>query len=50
VGAIFGGISPIEAGRFQIVVLAVIMAAGALTSVLVATWLGAVRTKPVPLR
>ncbi|GAA5202501.1 ABC transporter permease [Microbacterium jejuense] len=50
VGAIFGGISPIEAGRFQIVVLAAIMAAGALTSVLVATWMGPVRTKPVAPR
>ena len=46
VGAIFGGISPLEAGRFQIVVLATIMAAGALTAVLVATWMGDVRTKP----
>jgi putative ABC transport system permease protein len=46
VGAIFGGISPIEAGRFQIVVLAAIMAAGAITSVLVAEWMGPVRTKP----
>jgi putative ABC transport system permease protein len=50
VGAIFGGISPFEAGRFQIVVLAAIMAAGAVTSVLVAVWSGPVRTKPVPLR
>jgi len=49
VGAIFGGISPLEAGRFQIVVLASIMAAGALTAVLVASWMGPVRTKPVPL-
>lgn len=49
VGAIFGGISPIEAGRFQIVVLAAIMAAGAITSVLVATWMGPVRTKPAQL-
>jgi putative ABC transport system permease protein len=49
VGAIFGGISPLEAGRFQIVVLASIMAAGSLTAVLVATWLGPVRTKPLPL-
>ncbi len=46
VGAIFGGISPIAAGRFQIVVLAAIMAAGAITSVLVATWMGPVRVKP----
>lgn len=33
VGAIFGGLSPVEAGRFQLVVLAAIMAAGAITSV-----------------
>jgi UDP-glucose/iron transport system permease protein len=46
VGAIFGGVSPLEAGRFQIVVLAAIMAAGAITAVLVAVWLGPVRTKP----
>ena len=46
VGAIFGGLSPLEAGRFQIVVLAAIMAAGAVTAVLIATWLGPVRTKP----
>lgn len=50
VGAIFGGISPLDAGRFQIVVLAAIMAAGAVTSVILVTWLGPVRTKPVPLR
>ncbi|UEJ83827.1 ABC transporter permease [Brachybacterium halotolerans subsp. kimchii] len=35
VGAIFGGISPLEAGRFQIVVLAGIMATAALTSAVV---------------
>ena len=46
VGAIFGGISPLEAGRFQIVVLAAIMAAGSLTSVLTATWMGNQRTRP----
>jgi putative ABC transport system permease protein len=50
VGAIFGGISPLEAGRFQIVVLAAIMAAGSLTSVLVATWMGNLRVKPVAVR
>lgn len=32
VGAIFGGVAPLEAGRFQIVVLAGIIAAGAITS------------------
>ena len=36
VGAIFGGISPLEAGRFQIVVLAAIMTTGAITAALVA--------------
>lgn len=50
VGAIFGGISPLEAGRFQIVVLAGIMAAGAITACLVAAWMGPVRTKPIPMR
>ncbi|WP_040165585.1 ABC transporter permease [Microbacterium gorillae] len=47
VGAIFGGLSPWEAGRFQIVVLAGILAAGAVTATLVVTWLGDVRTRPV---
>ena len=46
VGAIFGGISPLEAGRFQIVVLAAIMAAGSVTAVLIALWMGDVRTRP----
>lgn len=32
VGALFGGLSPVEAGRFQLVVLAAILAAGALTA------------------
>lgn len=50
VGAIFGGISPLEAGRFQIVVLAGIMAAGAITACLIIAWMGPVRTKPVPAR
>lgn len=50
VGAIFGGISPLEAGRFQIVVLAAIMAAGSLTAALVAIWMGPVRTKPSAVR
>ncbi|MGP5928882.1 ABC transporter permease [Corynebacterium glyciniphilum] len=36
VGAIFGGVSPLDAGRFQIVVLAAIMAAGALTATIIA--------------
>lgn len=49
VGAIFGGISPLEAGRFQIVVLAAIMAAGSVTALIVALWMGDVRVKPNPL-
>ncbi|QIN29966.1 ABC transporter permease [Brevibacterium luteolum] len=36
VGAIFGGVSPLEAGRFQIVVLAGIMAAGTVGATIVA--------------
>lgn len=50
VGAIFGGLSPLEAGRFQIVVLAAIIAAGSITAVLVATWMGPVTLKPAVLR
>lgn len=49
VGAIFGGVSPLEAGRFQIVVLAAIMATGAITAVIVAAWLSPVRVKPAVL-
>ncbi|MGN6218892.1 MAG: ABC transporter permease [Microbacterium sp.] len=49
VGAIFGGISPLEAGRFQIIVLAGIMACGSITAGLVASWMGPVRTKPAGL-
>lgn len=48
VGAIFGGLSPVEAGRFQVVVLAAIMAAGSITAVLVALGLGrTVEHRPV---
>ena len=48
VGAVFGGISPVEAGRFQIVVLAAIIAAGALVSTSLTRMLAPVRTRPVP--
>ncbi|MBX3099369.1 MAG: ABC transporter permease [Salinibacterium sp.] len=41
VGAIFAGASPLEAGRFQLVVLAGILAAGVLTAVLLTRWTGA---------
>lgn len=46
VGALFGGVSPLEAGRFQIVVLAAIMAAGSIIAVVVASGLAPVRTRP----
>jgi putative ABC transport system permease protein len=47
VGAIFGGVSPLEAGRFQIVVLAAIMGAGSITAAVVVGALAPVRTRPV---
>lgn len=50
VGAIFGGVSPLEAGRFQVVVLAAIMCAGSITAVIVATWLAPVRVRPARLK
>lgn len=46
VGAIFAGASPLEAGRFQVVVLACILAAGVLTSSTLVRLTGAVRTRP----
>ena len=46
VGAIFGGISPLEAGRFQIVVLAGIMAAGTVTATAVIAALAPVQVRP----
>lgn len=48
VGAIFGGASPLEAGRFQIVVLAGILCAGAIAAVTLMYLLSPVRQKPVP--
>jgi putative ABC transport system permease protein len=48
VGAIFGGVSPLEAGRFQIVVLAAIIGAGAIVASLLTAWLAPVRTRPTP--
>lgn len=50
VGAIFGGVSPFEAGRFQIVVLAAIMAAGSITAVMIIGILAPVRVRPAILR
>lgn len=46
VGAIFGGASPLEAGRFQVVVLASIMAAGSITAVALLRSLRAVKVRP----
>ena len=46
VGAIFGGISPLEAGRFQIIVLAAIMSAGSITAVITIAALAPVRVRP----
>jgi len=46
VGAIFGGASPLEAGRFQIIVLTGVLTAGAISAVLLITFIGKVTTKP----
>ena len=46
VGAIFGGAAPLEAGRFQVVVLASIMAAGSITAVALIRSLGNVKVRP----
>lgn len=48
VGAIFGGVSPLEAGRFQLVVLASVMAAGSITATLMARFLAPVAVRPIP--
>jgi len=47
VGAIFGGASPLEAGRFQLIVLASILAAGAITATVLVRLVGGVSRKPV---
>lgn len=49
VGAIFGGLSPLEAGRFQIIVLGAILAAGAVCSIVTAHLMSPVQTKPMPM-
>lgn len=46
VGAIFGGASPLEAGRFQVIVLASILAAGAVTATLLVRFAGGLTQKP----
>lgn len=50
VGAVFGGLSPLEAGRFQIVVLAGIATAGACTAVCLTRWLAPVTVRPTDER
>jgi len=50
VGAIFGGVSPLQAGAFQITVLASVMAAGSITAVVVVRSLAPVRRRPSALR
>ncbi|WP_262346299.1 ABC transporter permease [Microbacterium testaceum] len=50
VGAIFGGLSPIEAGRFQLVVLAAILASGTITAVLTVRLTSRVAVRPSALR
>jgi putative ABC transport system permease protein len=47
VGAVFAGASPLEAGRFQLIVLACILAAGVITAAQVARNTGAVRQRPL---
>ncbi len=49
VGAIFGGASPLEAGRFQIVVLAGILCAGSIAAVTLLRLISPVKEKPVPV-
>lgn len=46
IGAIFGGVSPAEAGRFQILVLAAVMAAGSITAVIVVRGLASMAQRP----
>ena len=48
VGAIFGGASPLEAGRFQVIVLASILAAGAITATVLVRIIGGIAKKPLP--
>ena len=50
VGAIFGGASPFEAARFQIVVLGALLAAGAITATLLARLIAPVRFRPPDAR
>lgn len=50
IGAVFGGASPVDAGQFQILVLAAVLTAGSITAVLLVAGLAQVRTKPERVR
>jgi putative ABC transport system permease protein len=49
IGALLGGANPTQAARFQLVVLAAILAAQAIVAVLVVTLLGAPTVLPADL-
>jgi putative ABC transport system permease protein len=46
VGAIFGGLSPVDAGVFQILVLVSILASGSIASVITLSIVGPVTVRP----
>ncbi|TXR51684.1 ABC transporter permease [Quadrisphaera setariae] len=48
IGALLGGASPVDAARFQLIVLAGLICAGSVVAVLVTTLLGAPRALPAP--
>lgn len=49
IGAIFGGVSPREAGQFQILVLAAIMSTGSITAIIVVKGLAPLVRRPLAL-
>ncbi|WP_336792730.1 ABC transporter permease [Gordonia malaquae] len=49
VGAIFGGLSPVEAGRFQVLVLAALLASGSIAAVVTAQVRASSPTRPESL-
>jgi putative ABC transport system permease protein len=46
IGAVFAGASPLDAARFQLIVLAAILAAGAITATLLVAVLTTVKQRP----
>ena len=50
IGAVFGGASPLEAARFQIIVSAGVMAAGAVSTLILLTIFSRVAVRPTPSR